>query len=202
MATKKKKEIKKVIKKTAQKAFKKVAKKVSKSATKKATKQVAKKPILKTASKSKKKQVKSSAKKAKSKVSPKINKPVKTSAKINSNMISKKMNSKAAKPNIDYSKVITPLGDRLVVRVVNSERLTPGGLIIPDTAASIASGYLKAAVLAVGHGSKTKKGHLQPLDVKVGDTVLFSEYSGTKVTFNSEELQIIHEADVMGIVQN
>ncbi len=105
-----------------------------------------------------------------------------------------------AKVNVDYSKAITPLADRLVVRVVNGERVTAGGLIIPDTAL-LATGYLKAEVLAVGAGGKNKKGYLKPLDVKVGDTVLFAEYAGTKVEFNSEELQIIHESDVMGIVQ-
>ena len=94
------------------------------------------------------------------------------------------------------------MGDRLVVKVVQAEKMTPGGLFIPDSVSSFATGYLKAKVLAIGHGGTSKKGHLQPLDVKVGDTVLFAEHSGTKVTFNSEELQIIHESDVMGVVQN
>lgn len=100
----------------------------------------------------------------------------------------------------DYSKAITPLADRLVIRVVQTEKVTPGGIIIPDTVSTIA-GHLEGEVLAVGHGSKNKKGSIKPLDVQVGDFVLFSEHSGTQVVFNSEELQIIKESDVMGIVQ-
>jgi chaperonin GroES len=104
-------------------------------------------------------------------------------------------------PQVDYSKAITPLMDRLVVRVINSERLTAGGLlIIPDTAL-MATGYLKAEVLAVGTGIKSKRGYMKPLDVKIGDKVLFAEYAGTKVQFNSEDLHIIHESDVMGILE-
>lgn len=178
MATKKKKVIKKVIKKS-----------VKKPAVKKATK----KAVKKTAKKAPKKAVKVKAKTKKS--------AQKTFAKTKP-----LQNMKTAKPtpkiNIDYSKAITPLGDRLVVKVEQTEKVTAGGLIIPDSVSSFATGYLKAKVLAVGFGGKSKKGHLRPLDVKIGDTVLFAEHSGTKVTFNSEELQIIHESDVMGIVQN
>lgn len=108
--------------------------------------------------------------------------------------------SLASTKKVDYSKAITPLGDRLVVRVVNSERITAGGLIIPDTV-SEAVGFLKATVLAIGRGIRNKKGLIKTMDVQVGDSVLFSQYSGTKVQFNSEDLQIIHETDVMGIVQ-
>lgn len=102
--------------------------------------------------------------------------------------------------NVDYSKAITPLGDRLVVRIVQNEKVTAGGLIIPDTV-SEAAGFLKATVLAVGRGSQNKKGFIKTMDVQIGDDVLFSQYAGTKVKFNSEDLQIIHETDVMGIVQ-
>lgn len=182
MATKKKKSVKKVTKKA-----------IKKTAVIKATK-VAVKPVARK--KIKKSQPKKSAKKV---VAKKTTKKVVTSAKVAQTIKAKKP---ALKVDIDYSKAITPLGDRLVVRVEMSEKVTPGGIIIPDSASSIASGHLKARVLAVGFGGKSKKGHLQPLDVKIGDLVLFSEHSGTKVTFNSEELQIIHESDVMGVVQN
>ncbi|MBC7419601.1 MAG: co-chaperone GroES [Bdellovibrio sp.] len=114
-------------------------------------------------------------------------------------MIAKPTKAQPAK-NVDYSKAITPLADRIVVRVESPERVTSGGLIIPETV-SQAAGFLKATVLAVGAGGTNKKGMLRPLDVKVGDTVLFAEHSGTKVQFNSEDLQIIHEYDVMGIFQ-
>lgn len=214
MATKKKKVVKKAIKKTTKKVIKEAVKKAIKSSVKKSTKSTAKTTKLSAKLSAGKKSVKSSVKNT-AKTAKKVNAKTKAKAVAN-NMVSKKpmpkapvkgvssivKTSKAPKTNVDYSKAITPLGDRLVVRVVNSERMTPGGLIIPDSASSVAAGYLKASVLAVGSGGKTKKGNLQPLDVKVGDTVLFSEYSGTKVTFNSEELQIIHESDVMGIVQN
>lgn len=108
--------------------------------------------------------------------------------------------SKKPLKKIDYSKAITPLADRMVIRVVQAEKITSGGIIIPDTVATVA-GHLEGEVLAVGHGAKNKKGQIKPLDVQVGDFVLFSEYSGMKVEFNSEELQIIKESDVMGIVQ-
>ena len=110
--------------------------------------------------------------------------------------------SKLSPPkNVDYSKAITPLGSRLVVRVAESERVTAGGLIIPDSV-SQATGFLRAKVLAVGRGTQNKRGSIKPMDVKVGDTVLFSQHSGLKVKFNSEDLQIILETDVMGVVQN
>ena len=101
---------------------------------------------------------------------------------------------------IDYSKAVTPLADRLVIRVTEQPKMTAGGLHIPDSVAMLA-GHVEGEVLAVGHGAKNKKGMLRPLDVKIGDYVLFSEYAGTKIEFNSEELQIIKESDVMGIVE-
>lgn len=106
---------------------------------------------------------------------------------------------KTVKKNIDYSKAITPLGDRLVVRVVQAERVTAGGLILPDTV-NTATGYLKGEVLAVGKGEFSKKGNLKVLDVKIGQTILFSEYASTKVNFHDEDLYIVHEKDVLGIV--
>lgn len=174
MATKKKKAVKKAIKKAVKKVAKKPAKKPAKKAIKKT------KPVKKASPKKSK-----PTPKAKLAAQPKVKIP-KLSPIV----------------KVDYTKAITPLEDRLVVRLINSERITPGGLIIPDTATSIAAGYLKATVLAAGHGIKNKKGQLRPLDVKVGDTVLVWEDAGTKVKFNSEDLLIIHEYDVMGIVQN
>lgn len=161
---------------------KKKPKKAVKKAAKKAVKKVVKKTVKKTVKKVKAAPKKKPAKRVAEKTAPKVTSTPKIA-------------------NIDYSKAITPLQDRLVVRLVNNERITAGGLIIPDSA-SIATGYLKAEVLAVGSGLKNKKGMLRPLDVKVGDRVLFAEYSGTKIQFNSEDLQIIHESDVMGIVQD
>ena len=165
-------------------------------ATKKKKKAV-KKAIKKTVKKAVKKVLKKkTAPKNKKEVAPKKAKPVKKLKPVAIKKVQKA-------PPPDYGKAVTPLGDRLVVRVVSGkEKVTAGGIIIPDTVGTVAVGYLKAEVLAVGHGGKNKKGYVKPLDVRVGDTVLFAEYAGTKVTFNSEELQIIHESDVMGIVQN
>lgn len=171
-------------KKKAKKAKKIV--KAKKPAAKKAVKKVAKKPVKKAApAKKVKAKTKIKAKPAaKAKTKPQAQKPVVTK-----------------KVNVDYSKAITPLGERLVVRVESAETVTAGGLIIPDSV-NQATGFLKAKVLAVGSGPKNKKGYTKPMDVKAGDFVLFSQYSGTKVQFNSEELQIIKESDVMGVVQN
>ncbi len=190
-----------------------------KSASKKpiAKKAVAKKPVAQKAVAKKKTVVKKGAAKT---VTKKIKQPPKVAAKKALKVAPKKATAKPAvvkaqakatqKVNvaplqakvIDYSKAITPLLDRLVVRVLHGERVTAGGLIIPDTVSMMATGYLKAEVVAVGHGGKSKKGNLKPLDVQVGDHVLFSEHAGTKVEFNAEELQIIHESDVMGILQS
>lgn len=181
---------KKAVKKTAAKkpvSKSKPAKKVVKKSVKKAVKKTVKKAVKKTAKKAAKPAAKKPVPKNKAKIQSA--KPLATAVKA------------APKAQIDYTKAITPLLDRLVVRVITGERVTAGGLlIIPDTAL-MATGYLKAEVLAVGSGNKSKKGYLKPLDVKVGDKVLFAEYAGTKVQFNSEELHIIHEADVMGILE-
>ncbi|AGH94808.1 GroES family chaperonin [Pseudobdellovibrio exovorus] len=209
MASKKKK--KTVVKKTpakkapAKKASNKkvVKKKTIKAKPAKAKTQKVKAKAKPTKAKSvKTKTVKSKAVKTVSKKAP-VKKAVKAPAvkAVVKKSVAVAPTVKKASVTVDYSKAITPLGDRLVVRVQGSERVTAGGIIIPDSA-STATGYLKAEVLAAGTGSKNKKGLLKPLDVKVGDLVLFNSYAGTKVTFNSEELQIIHESDVMGVVQD
>ena len=169
-------------------------KKTSKKAAPKKAK-VKAKPVKKT--------VKKVAKKAAKKAVKKVTKPAK---KIQAKKTVKPASKKTAfvapkKIQMDYSKAVTPLLDRLVVKVLNTEKITAGGIIIPETA-SMATGHLKAEVLAVGTGIKSKKGYLKPLDVQVGDHVLFSEHARTKVQFNSEDLHIIHESDVMGILQD
>jgi chaperonin GroES len=184
-------------------------KKAKKPATKKSikTKAVVKKAVVKKAKAAPKKTVAKKSKPAAKKAVPKakLGKKAavqKSSSKTKTKNTVQKNVIKSALPISakNYSEVITPLGDRLVVRVENNERVTAGGLIIPDTV-SEAVGFLKARVLAVGRGTQNKKGFIKTMDVQVGDSVLFSQYAGTKVQFNSEELQIIHETDVMGIVQ-
>ena len=162
-----------------------------------------KKTVAPLKSKLKKKPVKKAAAK---KVSSKtVRKNVKQPTKKVTSRTVKAKKSVVSQPKVrrtvDYTKAITPLADRLVVRVLNAEKVTAGGLIIPATA-SFVTGYLKALVLAVGGGVKGKRGQIRPLDVKIGDHVLFAEYAGTKVNFHSEELHIIHESDVMGVLQD
>lgn len=191
MASKKKRKVVKKAKALIKKAVK------AKAGSKSATLKLKNKKNIKTKSASK------VSKKIVKKAQPKktISKKSKPLKKQTEKVVKKA--APALKPlKIDYSKAITPLGDRLVVKLVAEEKITAGGLIIPDTAQSIATGYLRARVMAVGAGAKNKKGNLKPLDVKVGDNILFSQHSGTKISFNSEELQIIHESDVMGIIQN
>lgn len=194
---------KKTAKPVAKKAAKTVSKKAAVKASTKAVKKTAAKKPVKVAAKTlttKKVAAKTSATSAKKSAAKTA--PTKASVKP----ASKKMavpvltTAKPAIKNLDYSKAITPLGDRLVLRVVEAAKMTAGGLYIPDMV-NEAVGHLKGEVLAVGGGGKSKKGAVRPLDVQVGDYVLFAEYAGTKIEFNAQELQIVHEADVMGIVQ-
>ena len=91
-----------------------------------------------------------------------------------------------------------PLRDRILARRLDEEEKTKGGIIIPDTAKEKPQ---EALVVAVGSGKLTEDGNVQPLDVKKGDKVLFSKYSGTEVNLDGEEHLIIREDDVLGIVE-
>ncbi len=91
-----------------------------------------------------------------------------------------------------------PLHDRVVVRRVDSEEKSAGGIIIPDTAQEKPS---EGEVVAVGPGARDKDGKLVPLDVKAGDRVLFGKWSGTEVKLNGEDLLIMEESDVMGVIE-
>ncbi len=90
-----------------------------------------------------------------------------------------------------------PLHDRVVVRRVENETKTSGGIIIPDTAAEKPQ---QGEILAVGPGSRDDSGKLVALDVKVGDRVLFGKWSGTEVKINGEDLLIMKESDIMGVI--
>ncbi len=90
-----------------------------------------------------------------------------------------------------------PLHDRVVVRRVESEQKTAGGIIIPDTAKEKPQ---EGEILAVGPGGRDESGKLVALDVKVGDRVLFGKWSGTEVKLNGEDLLIMKEADIMGVM--
>jgi chaperonin GroES len=90
-----------------------------------------------------------------------------------------------------------PLHDRVVVRRLDSDEKTAGGIIIPDTAKEKP---MEGKVVAVGPGARNEKGDLIALDVKAGDTVLFGKWSGTEVKIDGEDLLIMKESDIMGIV--
>ncbi|ABC90043.1 10 kDa chaperonin, heat shock protein [Rhizobium etli CFN 42] len=91
-----------------------------------------------------------------------------------------------------------PLHDRILVRRVDSEEKTKGGIIIPDTAKEKPQ---EGEVIAVGPGARNDAGQIQPLDVKVGDRILFGKWSGTEIKINGEDLLIMKESDVMGVIE-
>src|SRR6059036_2803420 len=91
-----------------------------------------------------------------------------------------------------------PLHDRVVVKRVDSEEKTAGGIIIPDTAKEKPQ---EGEVIAVGPGARDESGKLVPLDVKAGDRVLFGKWSGTEVKVDGEDLLIMKESDIMGVIE-
>jgi chaperonin GroES len=93
---------------------------------------------------------------------------------------------------------IRPLHDRVIVRRLEEERTTPGGIVIPDTAAEKP---MQGEVVAVGNGKLMDSGDLRALDVKAGDKVLFGKYSGTEVKVNGEDLLVMREDDIMGVLE-
>jgi len=90
-----------------------------------------------------------------------------------------------------------PLHDRVVVRRVDSEEKTAGGIIIPDTAQEKPS---EGAIVSVGPGARDESGKIVALDVKAGDRVLFGKWSGTEVKIEGEDLLIMKESDIMGVI--
>ena len=92
---------------------------------------------------------------------------------------------------------IKPLHDRILVKRVEEDTKTAGGIIIPDTAQEKP---MEGKVIAVGKGARVEDGNLQPLDVKKGDRILFGKWSGTEVTFDGVDYLLMKEPDVMGIL--
>ena len=92
---------------------------------------------------------------------------------------------------------IRPLHDRVIVKRIEEERKSAGGIVIPDTAAEKPD---QGEIVAVGKGKKDDNGKLIPIDVKVGDRVLFGKYSGQTVKVEGEELLVMREEDLMGVV--
>ena len=91
-----------------------------------------------------------------------------------------------------------PLHDRVVIRRLNAEERTTGGIIIPDTAQEKP---MQGEVIAVGPGARNEQGQIVALDVKAGDRILFGKWSGTEVKIEGEELLIMKESDIMGIIE-
>ncbi len=92
---------------------------------------------------------------------------------------------------------IRPLHDRVVVRRKEEERTTASGIVIPDSAAEKP---IQGEVVAAGNGKILENGQVRPMDVKVGDKVLFGKYSGTEVKIDGEELLVMREEDIMGVL--
>jgi len=93
---------------------------------------------------------------------------------------------------------IRPLHDRIIVRRLEEERLSAGGILIPDTAAEKP---MQGEVLAVGKGKLLDSGEVRALEVKVGDRVLFGKYSGTEVKLAGEQILVMREEDIMGVLE-
>ncbi len=93
---------------------------------------------------------------------------------------------------------IRPLHDRVIVRRMEEERTSPGGIVIPDNATEKP---IKGEILAVGNGKILENGEVRPLDLKSGDKVLFGKYSGTEVKVDGEELLVMREDDIMAVIE-
>jgi chaperonin GroES len=94
---------------------------------------------------------------------------------------------------------LRPLQDRVLIRRVEPEAKTSGGIIIPDTAKEKP---MEGEVVAVGPGARDKDGKLHPLDVKTGDRVLFGQWSGTEIKLDGEDVMIMKESDIMGVIDH
>jgi len=93
---------------------------------------------------------------------------------------------------------IRPLHDRVIVKRLEEERTSPGGIVIPDSAAEKP---IQGRIVAIGKGKILEDGKVRPLDVKVGDKILFGKYSGTEVKVDGEDLLVMREEDVMAVIE-
>lgn len=178
---------KKPVKTSKAKPAKKPAAKTAKKLTAKAAaKKAAAKPVKKAAAK-KATAKKPAAKKATKPVAKTATKPV-------------AVNTKSTKTaNIKWSNFLTPLDDRLIVEMSAAEKITAGGLYIPDTVSDMSGNY-QGKVLVVGRGHRDKFGKVTPMDVKTGDVIVFAEFSGSKMELNGKDIRILRESEVLGIV--
>lgn len=93
---------------------------------------------------------------------------------------------------------IRPLGDRVVIQPLEALEKSKGGIVLPDTAKEKPQ---EGKIVAVGKGKVTEEGKVLPMEVKVGDKILYGKYSGTEVTVDNEEYVVLHESDILGIVE-
>jgi len=93
---------------------------------------------------------------------------------------------------------IKPLHDRAVIRRLEDQRTSPGGIVIPDSAAEKP---IRGEVIAIGKGKILENGDVRPMDVKVGDKVLFGKYAGTEIKVDGEELVVMREDDIMAVIE-
>ena len=114
-----------------------------------------------------------------------------------SDPLSTDLNSEPAKGNVMSKSKFRPLHDRVVVKRIDAEEKSKGGIIIPDSAKEKPS---QGEITAVGPGGRDEAGKLIPIDVKVGDRVLFGKWSGTEVKLDGDELLIMKESDIMGVL--
>lgn len=169
----------------------------------KAKKKAAKKPVAKKSpakkAAPKKTAAKPAAKKAAAKKTPvkkvATKKPVASAAKASAKTVAKP----TASANFKWDHFLTPLDDRVIVETSSGEKMTAGGLYIPDTV-SDTSGNFKGLVLVAGRGHRDAKGKVHPMDVQAGDTVIFSEFSGSKMDLMGKEVRILRESEILGIV--
>ena len=202
---------KKVAAKPAAKASAKKAKPVAKAAAKKPDpKATAKKTVAKAAVKTSSKTAVKTAVKAAAKVAPKTKAKtgfaaaaVAVAAGAVAAVFGAKVASKSKTPNAKtlegIEKAFSPLDDRVVIQREDAPTMTAGGLYIPDTATENDKPN-RGRVLAVGLGGRDKKGRLRPLDVQMGDLVIFDRYAGSDISINGEELTVLREKDIVAIV--
>jgi len=94
---------------------------------------------------------------------------------------------------------LKPLSDRIIVKAVTAEEKTPGGIVLPDTAKEKPQ---EGEVIAVGPGKLLDSGKLAPMDIKVGERVIYSKYGGTEIKLHGEEIVVLRQDDVLGIVED
>ncbi len=184
------------------------AKSTAKAKGKKTLAKVAKKKPIKLKAKIKAKTSAKPSRKAKTKPVAKSKAATKTQA-VSKAQVPKYKSSQATTPVtmrpaakmklVDVSDFVTPLDDRMIIQATEEEKVTAGGLIIPDTVTSV-SGNRKGVVLSVGRGHRDPKGRVRPMDVRAGDKIVFSTYAGSKIEYQGNELIILRETDVMGVL--